>query len=153
NPAGSFGARYACADPANTQIYSKRQQGAPTPAQLEFFYHMLVWLSGSLDALVMGPQNDRCPDDRQLVKDWMASGSTAAQNRAFWAIGNGLVESNEKEGDPGGFDFAYLGAGLNNGAYQVASGITKKTIDLPPANGSLMDQDPSANVGPIIGVR
>src|SRR5439155_10048631 len=58
-PAGSFGARYAHSDASNTQINDKRQQGAPTLEQLKFFYKIVLWLTGNLNAFSMGPSGTR----------------------------------------------------------------------------------------------
>ncbi len=150
-PAGSFGARYAHQDASNTQINDKRQQGAPTLEQLKFFYKTVLWMQGVLNALAVGPQGTRGSDDQQLIKDWLLSGSPASAkslNRIFWAMGDGFVEGNEKEGDltkQPDLDLNYLGAVLENTAtpgYRVIAGpagaaALRTTVRLSAANDSL----------------
>jgi len=147
-PAASFGARYAHQDASNTQINEKRQRGTPSLEQLKFFYKIVLWLQGNLNALAVGPQGTRGSDDQQLIKDWLVSGNPASAkslNRIFWAMGDGFVEGNEKESVPGkqpDLDLNWLGVGLQNGAYRVEAGGagaagTRTTIRLPAANDSL----------------
>ena len=143
-PAGSFGARYAHADAANSQINGKRQQGGPTLEHLKSFYKGIIWFSGHLDAALMGPQADRGSDDQALLKDWLVSGSPASLNRVFWAMGGGFVESNEKEADPSAqpdLDLNYLGTGIVNGNYRAESGLLIPYITLNPFGSNL---DPTA---------
>ncbi len=156
-PAGSIGARFAHRDAGNTQINGKTQRGAPTLAQLNFFYKIIVWLDGNLNTPTLGPYGDNSADDQQMLKDWMLGGSPASLNRAFWAMGDGFIEANENIPDPTkqpDFDLDYLGAGLASGAYAVYSdNVTRTTIDMKPANGSAVDRDPSAGVAYVVGVR
>ena len=149
-PAGSFGQRLAKSDAGNTQINDKRGQQAPTLDQLKAFYKVILWFTGNLNAYAVGPQGDRGSDDTQLIKNWLLSGSTSALNRVFWAMGDGFVEGNEKEGitsSQADLDLNYLGVALQNGGYRVESGDAKTTVNLTPAVGS------SIAGGTIYGVR
>jgi hypothetical protein len=149
-PAGSFGARYAHSDNSNTQINGKRQQGAPTLEQLKAFYKVVLWFAGNLNAFTMGPSGDRGSDDTQLIKDYLLSGSPVSANRAFFAVGDGFVEGNEKEDPLTGqhdLDLNYLGVELQNGQYRVESSNAATTITLVPKTGG-----PIAD-GTVYGVR
>ena len=149
-PAGSFGQRYTNDNGSNTQIYYKRGLQAPTIYQLNAFYKVILWFTGNLNAYAVGPQGDRGSDDTQLIKRWLLSGNTTTLNRVFWAMGDGFVEGNEKEGDPlaqPDLDLNYLGVALLNGGYRIESGDAKTTVNLTPAVGSSIDS------GSIYGVR
>ncbi len=156
-PAAGIGARLGKSDPSNTQVNGKIEVCTPSLEQLKFFYKIIVWLDGNLNTPTFGPYGDNSEDDQQMMKNWLLSGSPAALNRALWITGDGFIEANENIPDntkQPDFDLNYLGAGLASGKYGVYSGnVNKSTIDLKPANGSALDQDASANVNPIYGVR
>src|SRR5262249_2525386 len=114
----------------------------------KFFYKIVLWLQGNLNAFAMGPSGDRGSDDQQLIKDWLVSGNPASAkslNRVFWAMSDGFVEGNEKEAiaaNQPDLDLNYLGVGLQNAAYRVEAGGagpagTRTTIRLPAVNDSL----------------
>jgi hypothetical protein len=138
--AGGFGSSLAYRDPSNPQIDNKASSQGPTPAVLKGLYRMILMVSDTLHAGILGPSADNSEDDVALLEDWLAHGSPSAPTRGFWALGEGFVESNIGEG-PGSpqedLMLHYFGASLRDGSYSFLSGNTAAIPDLLPIDPSM----------------
>jgi hypothetical protein len=90
--AGSLGSRLAFS--TATLAGSKKARTGPTQDMLAAYYSLMLFLSGDLNSGVMGPFSNRSQNDAGLIMAWLAQGNAVVQNRGFWAIGDGFVESN-----------------------------------------------------------
>jgi hypothetical protein len=126
--AGSMGSRLAnsaCAG-ASCLVANRRSFQGPTPAMLDRFYNLILWLSGDLNSGVMGPFSDKSQNDAGIPYEWL--GLTAAEGgRGIWHVGDGFIESNWAEG-PGtiqdDYNFLRLGASIEHTNYIQYSGNT-----------------------------
>jgi hypothetical protein len=93
--AGSLGSRRANRTGGAGQqiVIDKSSRQGPTPEMLNL-YTMILYLSGDLNSGVLGPYSNRSANDAGLLIGWLNAGNSSFQNRAFWAIGDGFVESN-----------------------------------------------------------
>jgi hypothetical protein len=135
---GNFGSRLANRA-GQAAITDKSSRTGPTPDMLNAYYTLMLFLSGDLNAGVLGPFKDRASDDVALIKSWLLAGSTSVQNRGIWAVGDGFVESSffELEGalPPNGggqLDLlsTYFGTGLFDPNYIIASGNSEDVTAL-----------------------
>ena len=97
------------------------------------FYKAVLFLSGDRDRRILGPYRDQSQDDVSIIGDWLASANPVVPDRAFWAMGDGFVESNVAEGDGSTqerFVQDYLGVDLSYPGYLQESGNASLTIDL-----------------------
>ena len=137
--AGSLGARLAFRDPSNTQINGKSARNAPTPDMLKAYYKMIFQFTGDLNSKILGPYTTKTSDDVTILTNWLVSGDPTTPNRAYWAQGDGFVESNFREGTGSKqdlFNVNYLGVTLRNPSYVLESGNTEFTPDLTAPVGS-----------------
>jgi hypothetical protein len=131
--AGALGSRLAV-QASDLQMSGKESRQGPTPDMLDTYYKFILLLSGDLNSGVLGPFAQRSQDDVTLLTNWLANGSTSAPgNRAFWAMGDGFVESNwnEEVGSPQfTLNTDVLGVNLVRNSYTLESGNTELTPDL-----------------------
>jgi hypothetical protein len=88
---GGLGGRLAfqCAGLAGP----KSARNAPTPEMLDAYYTLMLILTGDLNAFIFGPYENQVSDDVGIITGWLNNGSTTAQNRGIWAIGDGFIEN------------------------------------------------------------
>jgi hypothetical protein len=131
--AGSIGGRLAFVSP-DAQLGPKRNVISPRPAELDFFYKVIFFMTGDLNSGILGPFSNRTQDDCLILKNWLQNGATSLPvDRAFHAMGDGFVESNWNEGtgsDQDDFNINYLGVNLRDRSYTLASGNTEGVPDL-----------------------
>jgi hypothetical protein len=128
--AGSLGGRLAFrgGDPL---VADKSSRQGPTPEMLRTYYTLILWLSGDLNSGVLGPFSNRSQNDTGIIMDWLASGSSSAQNRGFWAMGDGFVESSYFGAKIQPDLLAnFLGVGLVDPNYAFFTGNTDDLVDL-----------------------
>jgi hypothetical protein len=94
--AGSLGSRRSNRTGGAGQqlVIDQSSRQGPTPDMLHAYYTMMLYLSGDLNSGLFGPYTNRSQNDAGLLIDWLLLASSASQNRAFWAIGDGFAESN-----------------------------------------------------------
>jgi hypothetical protein len=111
---------------------TKVNRSGPTPGMLNQFYTMMLYLSGDLNSGVLGPYNNRSQNDAGIIISWLTSSASTSdldQDRGFWAIGDGFVESSWF-GSLGskGYEFAllqdHMGVGLTTDNYIRGFGNT-----------------------------
>jgi hypothetical protein len=90
--AGTLGSRlsFDCPGLINTTL----AKNAPTPEMLDAYYTLMLILTGDLNSNIFGPFANKSDDDVGIITGWLNNGSTLAQNRGIWAIGDGFIESN-----------------------------------------------------------
>src|SRR5262245_48353033 len=134
--AGTIGSRLAFSEPSNTQIYGKRSRQGPSVEMLSAYYRMILLLTGRSFNYVLGPATDKSQDDVGLLQQWLAAGNPSTPNRGLWTMGQSVIESNsDTPVQPAliAFDSNYLGVGLRDGSYTLASGNPELSIDLNPS--------------------
>jgi hypothetical protein len=94
--AGSLGSRMANRTGGAGQqlVIAKSSRQGPTPEMLDAHYRMMLYLTGDLDNGILGPYSNRSQNDAGILIEWLDLASSTELNRAFWAIGDGFVQSN-----------------------------------------------------------
>ncbi len=130
--AGSIGGRLAYRG-GSALVANKTSRQGPTPEMLAAYYSMVLFLSGDLNNGVLGPFTNRSQNDVGLLANWLQSGSTTEQNRGFWAIGDGFVESSwftSVGSIQNQFLANFLGVGLSDPDYTILSGNSDELLSL-----------------------
>jgi hypothetical protein len=115
----------------------KHSRQGPTPDMMNAYYSLLMYMSGDLNTTVLGPFDNMSSDDVGLITGWLTGGAGyPANDRGFWAIGDGIAEDAVNNNGPGTPQFTllenYLGVDLNNKSYIIASGNAAFVVDLIP---------------------
>jgi hypothetical protein len=142
--AGSLGSRLSFrGGPA--AMANQASRAGPTPEMLETYYRLILLLSGDLNSGVLGAFKNRSQDDIALLSGFLLSGDPANQNRGFWAMGDGFVESEFGAANADHQQLlAYLGVDLQSPHYTSESGNTDNLIalkSLASFTGKDADQD------------
>jgi hypothetical protein len=103
---------------------------------LKNYYSILFWMSGDLNDGVLSPAYQRTANDIGLIKDFLDAGDPAVPDRAFYGVGDGLVEDTILTG---GFHASlflnYFGADYAGDSYANLAGNNEATPDLTTAAG------------------
>jgi hypothetical protein len=133
-PGGTLGCRLSNRTGGAGQqiVIDKSSRVGPTTEMLNAYYTMILYLSGDLSANILGPHSYKSANDVGLLINWLNAGSTAVQNRAFWAIGSGFAESNIFGSKAITTDFMlnYLGVDLWHWDYRMYTGNTDELARL-----------------------
>jgi hypothetical protein len=131
-PAATIGSRMANRTGGAGQqiVIAQSSRQGPTPGMLNAYYTMMLYLTGDLNSGVLGPYVNRSQNDAGLLMEWLGAASSASQNRAFWAIGDGFAESNIFGAKLITVDFMldYLGTDLRSWNYTQESGNTDDLV-------------------------
>jgi hypothetical protein len=132
--AGSLGSRLSFrGGPA--AMANQASRAGPTPEMLETYYKLILLLSGDLNSGVLGGFKNRSQDDIALLSGFLLGGDPGVQNRGFWAMGDGFVESEFGSANADHQQLlAYLGVDLQNPHYTSESGNTDNLIALRSLN-------------------
>jgi hypothetical protein len=111
----------------------------PTPEMLRTYYKLIFWMSGDLNADVLGQGADFASDDLALLEDFLSYNASVSSPRGFWASGNGFAESETKAGtvygDHTGFLSNFLATTLRDASFYALQGQigTIRNVDLTPS--------------------
>jgi hypothetical protein len=134
-------------------VADKASKIGPTPEMLNAYYTLILHLSGDLNSGILGPFSNRSNNDAGILIGWMQAGNTGAQNRGYWAIGDGFVEASwftAVTSIQNTLLSNFLGVGLVDNNYTFFSGNTDDLADL-----SLLPewQDKVSGAVQVYGVR
>jgi hypothetical protein len=119
-------------------LAGKEDRHGPTPEMLRTYYKMVLWMSGDLNTTVLGPDANIGQDDVGLLEDFLSYNADKDAPRAFWAIGNGFVQSEDWKDTWVHTEFVtnYLGVSLRDASYFAIQGQASaiKQTDLTPTS-------------------